>query len=78
MVKPSGITWHGSRCVSIHEVTNVEEICKAVTDLLAILEVENAVLIEAFYHPVESANPKLGNDKGITSFSGFDNREIEI
>ncbi|CAC5390296.1 CRNS1 [Mytilus coruscus] len=50
-----------SRCVSFHEVINVEEICKAVMDLLTILEVENAVLIEAFYHPVESANPKLAD-----------------
>ncbi|CAC5423555.1 CRNS1 [Mytilus coruscus] len=61
VVKPSGIMWHSSRCVSFHEVTNVEEICKAVMDLLTILEVENAVLIEAFYHPVESANPKLAD-----------------
>ncbi|XP_076088640.1 carnosine synthase 1-like [Mytilus galloprovincialis] len=61
VVKPSGIMWHGSRCVSFHEVANVEEICKAVTDLLSILEVENAVMIEAFYHPVESTNPKLAD-----------------
>ena len=67
MVKPSGIMWHGSRCVSFHEVANVEEICKAVTDLLSILEVENAVMIEGFYHPVESTNPKLGNKYNVIS-----------
>ncbi|XP_063412477.1 uncharacterized protein LOC134695195 [Mytilus trossulus] len=53
--------WHGSRCVSFHEVANVEDICKAVTDFLSILEVENAVMIEGFYHPVESTNPKLAD-----------------
>ncbi|CAC5368312.1 CRNS1 [Mytilus coruscus] len=61
VVKPSGTMWHGSRCVTFHKVKNVEEICKAVIDLLTLLELENTVLVETFYQPVEAANPELAD-----------------
>ncbi|VDH96479.1 carnosine synthase [Mytilus galloprovincialis] len=61
VVKPSGTMWHGSRCVTFHKVKNVEEICKAVLDLLTLLELENTVLVETFYQPVEAANPELAD-----------------
>jgi len=60
VVKPSGVLWHGSRCVSYHDATNLSDVFKAVVCLFSIIEVENAVLIEAFHHTTTSPNRELG------------------
>ena len=68
MVKPSGSSWHGSRCVSFHEINDYEEIYKAVIDLFSILEVENAVLVETFHHTSKSPIQELGQPLKFYSF----------
>lgn len=60
VVKPSGMTWHGSRCVTYHDITNFDEIYAAVLELLDILEVENAVMVEAFHRPSKHNDPEIG------------------